>query len=203
MFFGWVRKLLDSSGNNSSVHEQESDTSDPIDWKAVEDLLVSLATERIGRFANEHRAETFYGLGFDCTADRGEVLICLNTDERRQNASDEDLGDQWGFGDWMYHAINYDDAWEEAWGEVELAIANASNILANNRKYPEMQLLSQTFLETASRALLRVAQSESVARLNRTADFQVLCVDHDEGPFEALARFEKLRANQAIYNYAQ
>jgi hypothetical protein len=92
-----------------------------------------------------------------------------------------------------YHAINYDDAWEEAWGDVELAIANASNILANNRKYPEMQLLNQSFLETASRALLRVAQSESVARLNRTADFQVLCVDHDEGPLEALARFEELR----------
>jgi hypothetical protein len=100
MFFGWVRKLLDSSGNNSSVREQESDTPAPIDWKAVEDLLVNLATERIGRFANEHRAETFYGLGFDCTADRGEVLICLNTEERRQNGTDEDLGDQWGFGDW-------------------------------------------------------------------------------------------------------
>jgi len=104
MFFVWLRRLLDSSGTNAPAHEQESDTPDPIDWKAVEDLLVSLATERIGRFANEHRAETFYGLGFDCTADRGEVLICLNTDERRQDFPDGDLDAQWGFGDWMYHA---------------------------------------------------------------------------------------------------
>lgn len=127
------------------------------------------------------------------------MLICLNTDERRQNLPDGDLGAQWGFGDWIYHAINCDDVWEEAWGEVEQAIGNASNILANNRKYPEMQLLSQSFLETASRALLRVAQSESVARLNRTADFQALCVDHDEGPLEAFARFQEMRASQTSH----
>lgn len=115
------------------------------------------------------------------------------TDERRKDFADGDLEAQWGFGDWLYHAINYDDAWVQAWGDIELAIANASNMLSNNRKYREMELLCHAFLEMASRAVLRVAQSESVARLNRTADFQVLCVDHDEGPLEAFARFEAMR----------
>jgi hypothetical protein len=71
-------------------------------------------------------------------------------------------------------------------------VSNAANVLLNNRKGHALPALYETFLEMATRALLRVARSDAVARLRRESGFQVLAMDHDEGPEAGFTRMERL-----------
>lgn len=187
----FLRRLFASSDSTTSAHEREQEDPDPIDWGELETLLVRLTVGTIERFAAEHPNEVFYGLGFDCHADYGQVLVCLNTREAQREAGDED--DDWAFGNWRYHGINLDDeAWEEEWEEVPLIVSNAANILLNNRKGDSLPGLYESFLEMASRALLRVARSDAVALLKKEPGFGVLAMDHDEGPEAGFTRMERL-----------
>lgn len=183
------RWFAPSSSTLSQEHEQEEPA--PIDWGELEELLVRLSTDTIDRFAVEHPNEVFYGLGFDCHADYGQVLVCLNTREAQKEAGDED--DEWAFGNWRYHGINLEDPAWEAWEETPLLVSNAANILLNNRKGEALPALHEAFLEMATRALLRVAQSDAVARLRKESGFQVLAMDHDEGPEAGAIRLQKFR----------
>ncbi len=183
-------RWLTSSETPSASYEREQDEPDPIDWAELENVLVRLAITTIERFAAEHPTEVFYGLGFDCHADYGQVLVCLNTREAQREAGDQD--DDWSFGGWCYHGINLNEAWEDEWEEVPLILSNAANILLNHRKHGARSALYESFLEMATRALLRVARSDPVARLNKEPGFRALAMDHDEGPEAGFARLERL-----------
>lgn len=52
-----------------------------IDWSKLEDCLYSLCVKEIGKFAQAHGEDTFYGFALDCNSDYGEVFLCLNTSE--------------------------------------------------------------------------------------------------------------------------
>lgn len=186
-----LRRWLTSTDSPTSAHEREKEDPEPIDWGELEDLLVCLSTGTVKRFAADHPDEVFYGLGFDCHADYGQVLVCLNTREAQREAEDED--DAWAFGNWRYHGINLEDSSWEAWEEAALLVSNAANVLLNNRKGQALPALYETFLEMATRALLRVARSDAVGRLRKESGLQVLAMDHDEGPEAGFTRMERLR----------
>lgn len=185
----FLRRLFASEAT-VPAREREQEEPDPIDWGELENLLVRLSTGTIERFAAGHPDEVFYGLGFDCHADYGQVLVCLNTREAQQESGDED--DDWAFGNWRYHGLNLDDPAWEAWEEVPLLVSNAANVLLNNRKGHALPALYEAFLEMATRALLRAARSDAVARLRKEPGFQVLAMDHDEGPQAGFAREKRL-----------
>jgi hypothetical protein len=185
-----LRRLFAPSDSAAPAHDREQEDPDHIDWVELENRLVRLAVGTIDRFAVEHPDEVFYGLGFDCHADYGQVLVCFNTREAQREAGDED--DDWAFGNWRYHGINLEDPAWEAWEEAPLLVSNAANVLLNNRKGHALPALYESFLEMATRALLQVARSDAVARLRKEAVFQVLAMDHDEGPDAGLARMERL-----------
>ena len=74
----WLSNLLDSLSKTPryGVDAEEPPT---IDWKDLESKLVVLAENELKAFAPRHAGETFYGFGFDCNAEEGQVLLCLNT----------------------------------------------------------------------------------------------------------------------------
>jgi hypothetical protein len=72
---------------NANVMPQES-MPNPIDWKSVEDTLVRLASATIANFAAVHGDEQFYAFAFDCNADYGQAMPCLNTPEHHELAID-------------------------------------------------------------------------------------------------------------------
>lgn len=186
----FLRRLFVPSDSAPPTREREQEEPEPIDWGELEGLLARLSSGTIARFAVEHPDEVFYGLGFDCHADYGQVLVCLNTREAQREAGDED--DDWAFGNWRYHGINLEDPAWEAWEEAPLLVSNAANVLLNHRKGHALPALYEAFLEMATRALLRVARSDAVARLRKESGFQVLAMDHDEGPEAGFARMKRL-----------
>jgi hypothetical protein len=204
----WLRKLFQSG--QSRATEWEAELPDPIDWKAMEEQLFTLCETQISVLAATHPGEVFYGVGLDCTAESGEVLIHANTEESlAQAASDSmqrspqyyegrSIGEvveelRWGFGDWKYHAFNLDDpTWSENWGDVEEMITNATNVFVNNRKWPEMEAAKEEFMRMASRVALRLRTSSSGNRLAKTGKFSTLCAEHNEGPDAGFDRMNSL-----------
>ncbi|MEC5126637.1 hypothetical protein VSU19_07750 [Verrucomicrobiales bacterium BCK34] len=57
----------------------EKDLPEPVDWQNVEDVLFRLTVNDISKFAEEHPEVEFYGFAFDCNADYGQAMPCLNT----------------------------------------------------------------------------------------------------------------------------
>lgn len=208
---GWLAKLL-GADNVVPRYGVAAEEAAPLDWIKLESKLASLAGRELRTFASAHQGETFYGLGFDCNSEQGQVLLCLNTRDGQLEAAqasmtrypqlyvDESLEDvrakiEWGFGDWKYQGFNVGSAaWEEGWSFAEEEVSNAVSTIAMARKFEELSALRSKFLDMASRALLRVQRSDSVKTLRMESGFRVLCADHDESPESGFARLEALAA---------
>jgi Domain of unknown function (DUF4303) len=207
----WLRDLFKATPGSAAHREAEGP--DPVDWIAMEHLLVRLSDAQLRRFAETHKDETFYGFGFDCNAETAEILLCANTREGllasaretlqaypqfHVGKSIEDVANEieWSFGDWSFHGFNLDsEAWDEDWSDARVEVSNALNILLNNREYQRFEALKAEFMTMACRALLRVSASDAMATLKKTSDFRVLCTDHDEGPEDGFERLSVVAAN--------
>jgi len=207
----WLRKLLLGSGSHIVPrYGAAQEEPDPIDWHCVEDELVTLAEEQIQAFAASHASESFYGFGFDCDSNEGQVLLCLNSRAAQIEAAQQTLSRhpdlyqgeseqevarsiEWGFGDWKYQGFNLrSKTWSKRWRRVEILVGNALNMLGMNRKAKAMQELRESFMEMACRALHRVGSSRSITMLRRDSDFRTLCADHDEGPEDGFTRMARI-----------
>jgi hypothetical protein len=204
----WLRKLFASSPAPATVWEAESP--DPIDWKVMEEKLFDLCEKQISVLAATQPEEVFYGIGLDCSAESGEVLIHANTENSLVQTASESMQRspqyyvgksidevveelRWGFGEWKYHAFNLEDpSWPESWGEAEELVSNSTNIFVNNRKWPEMDAAKEDFMKMTSRVALRLRASSSVNSLARAANFSTLCAEHDEGPDHGFDRMNSL-----------
>jgi hypothetical protein len=181
-----------------------------IQWPKLEDRLYRLSSDAIRSFARQHRDEAFYGFMFDCSADYGEVGLCLNTNEYLQDrmadfrskfpdSDPEPL--RWNAGDWKYQGFNrqadelserFESRWqtwqekvEEEWmEECEEVDPDESKTTAN-------------FLEAVCRVLCRLEANDDFACLKRTSVFKALVADHDESQEDSWARLERVRRDFA------
>jgi hypothetical protein len=206
----WLRDLFTAAPGADAHREAEMPAS--VDWVSMEHLLVRLSNEQLRCFAETHPDETFYGFGFDCTAEAAEILLCANTQKALDASARETLRTnpqfhvgksiedvakelEWSFGDWRYQGFNLDSvAWDAGWSDAQVEVSNALNILLSNREQQRFEALNADFMRMACRALLRVSASDAMAILNKTSDFRVLCTDHDEGPDEGFERLSAVAA---------
>lgn len=87
---GWIRDLLLGTDDGATPrYGRAQEDPDPIDWAVTEATLVEAGERSIAAFAEKHKRESFYGLGFDCNSSEGQVLICLNTRERQRAAANQ------------------------------------------------------------------------------------------------------------------
>jgi uncharacterized protein DUF4303 len=169
-------------------------------WKRVEDELYGASVDALESFARDHPGETYYGFMFDCNADYGEVLLCLNTEEdlaersRRhyptysQGEIDAEL--RWNPGDWRYQGFNttppYAEAWDARWSAPQETIASA-------RLVGEEDEVNEEFLTTVCRVLVRMERNGVFDCLVRDNRFKVFVSDHDEAPEDAGTRLLRVR----------
>lgn len=211
---GWLAKLFGAE-NVLPRYGVATEEPAPIDWTHLESKLLALAEKELKAFASSHQHETFYGLGFDRNSEQGQVLLCLNTRAGQLEAArgsmarspqlyvgesleDVAAGIEWGFGDWKYQGINVGSAgWEDGWSSVEEEVANAVGAIVSARKFEKLSALRSDFLGMATRALLRILDSDAVKTLCKERGFRVLCADHDESPESGFARIETLAEARA------
>jgi hypothetical protein len=168
-----------------------------IDWPAFEVALTAALEAEVVQFAAAHTGDTFYGLALDCNAYYADILLCANTNKSLDEAVVSDTqadhspdaiahlrGElRWSFGDWQYQGFNLDSApWQRAMDARLAALAGL----------PTAEDVEQ-FLVSCCRALIAVERGAAILKLNRTPDFQVACIDHDENFEQGQARLDAVR----------
>ncbi|MGR8932877.1 MAG: DUF4303 domain-containing protein [Gammaproteobacteria bacterium] len=166
-----------------------------VDWKGLEEALLSAITSQVEVFAKNHPEETFYGFALDCNAYYADILFCLNTPESLEEAARKyaDGGDEaaishekeeleWGLGDWKYQGFNLDTP---IW-ETEVPMLDEFAELPSSQD-------TEKFLITCCRALMRAEKKGAFLVLRRTPDFKVACIDHDEDVEAGDSRLNRVR----------
>jgi hypothetical protein len=182
----WLRRLFGSDRATPRYGREAEPV--PIDWKPVEDTLVELVGESLSAHVEAHPGVAWSALCLDCNAERAEVLVSLDAGPAPEPGDER----EWDVGAWEHHGINLDRAaWLERWAPVEQAMTDAVGSLLNHGRARELPALREEFLVMACRALLRVEHGASLSG-RKAPGFAVLCMDHDEGPREALARRDRV-----------
>jgi hypothetical protein len=166
-----------------------------IDWLQLQGRLYELCVDSLRHFADEHADESFYGFAFDCNADYGDVLLCLNTEEEFRKSSREfpdepqewlDTELRWGPGDWKYQGFNtdFDDSsqrFADGWKSYRAQISDDTVAQFHSRDALSTATL---FVESVCLVLIRMEHDNIFSCLQRSGNFEVFVCDHDES-FEA------------------
>ena len=154
--------------------------------------LLPLVQTAVETFLKEHPDLSYYCFAFDCNAEYAEINLCFNTEadfaqtlERYQSGpygdsyrSEEDILDlRYNPGDWQYQCfatfyVLEEEALAALYGEDE------DRLLAEMMRF-NCELLA-LFCKT-----------DTFARIPKTENFRVLCIDHDEDVAAALERTDR------------
>lgn len=191
-----------------------------IDWSTLESTLFDLALADIAAFAKGHAAEVFYGFAFDCNADYGQAMPCLNTTEFHQAAIEgrnlpaeivasyeqwrKQLGLpagttpsaelRWSLGDWKYQDFS-SSAFKTAWERFERQVHDAAfpDVGYAEEKNEQDRDTQERFLESVCRVVVRLEKQNAFDGLKRTDDFRTYVADHDEDEEESWERLNAVR----------
>ncbi len=172
-------------------------------WDEVEERLFRASVQALLQFAQRHGDETFYGFSFDCNADYGEVLLCLNSETAlaewarkhypAYSAQEVEKELRWNAGDWKYQGFNTDEGcaedWMKAWGQPQEEIQTA-HLNAPDEEADEIRAI---FLESVCRVLLRMEREGVFGCLKVEPHFKTLVTDHDETLDDAWERLAIVR----------
>jgi len=180
---------------------------DAPDLTILETVLLDLSKSSLASFADEHRDEVFYAFGFDCNADYGDVLLCLNTESDFAKTSQEYIA-KWSygpkelaelrrnFGDWKYQGFNCEQSvWIEAWKPHADAIERY--LFSDELAEEDREIFIEDFLLMVCRVLVHLERSGALAKLPKDAGFFTQVMDHDEDLESAEGRLEIVRAEMA------
>jgi len=191
----------------------------PVPQDKLRTTLGRITSTAIAAFAQQHQSERFYGFAFDCNAEYGQVLLCLNTEEDLLDTAknlkadppkpflekfDKMMEEKYGvkpkplYHDKTVPEIVEDLRWETGdWKYQGFYDCNDdpewAALAAGISEAHESD--SETFLETVCRVLPEI--QVALACLNRTKDFRALMIDHDESVETAWSRLERLQSQDS------
>lgn len=154
--------------------------------------LLPLVQTAVETFLKEHPELCYYCFAFDCNAEYAEINLCFNTEadfaqtlERYQRGpygdsyrSEEDILDlRYNTGDWQYQCFATFYVLEE-------------ETLAALYGEDEDRLLAE-MMRFNCELLALFCKTDTFARIPKTENFRVLCIDHDEDVAAALERTDR------------
>ncbi|MFH0926939.1 MAG: hypothetical protein V1872_15115 [bacterium] len=156
----------------SAILEKASKQAGKFSWLAAEETFTRWVEEAISLFSVAHKEETFTQFCIDCDSYEGYVLLSLNNKENKDAS--------WSPGGWSHQQFA-DTNDLEFWDDVAAEIEEGSDV---KRK---------KFMEMLSRALLRLEANKIFNKLQRSDDFDILVLDHDETVKTAQRRLAQIR----------
>lgn len=188
--------------------------SDGIIWENVEEVLFRFASQYVRAFGEIHHDKTFYGFGFDCNADYGDIFVCANTPEALrasavayQERTHDLFGREiesharealevcverlrWSFGDWEFQAFTT-EGFSKAWEPIKELLADSIPWSSTDDR--EIDEYRKSFMEMACRSMVRLETAGALNALIRTDDFKTYVADHDEPDEWSWARLKAVR----------
>lgn len=150
------------------------------DYNTLRDELANKMVEALDKVDND---EIYHTLAFDCNAVYGRVLLSMDTKESyeenlKRYGDNKDLKIRFALGDFSHvdvddiNLIDYNEL-KECFEDMNIAV----------------EIMMYIFID----ALFVLVKSEAFNRLNKTKDFTVICMDHDETYETSLKRMRMLR----------
>jgi len=182
----------------------------PVNWRALEDVLVRLCSRAILAFGKAHANEPVYALFIDFAADWTQIRLHLNTPAGLRRRAEEYIASnpelyarrsveavaaeiRWEPGDFAYFDINNTRGWKQAWSPYAKKLAAAA-ARQDAAAYASGEFVELSFLLTVSRALLRLGREGALDALQRTRNFRVCCMRPEERPEDAWRRLDLVHA---------
>jgi hypothetical protein len=177
------------------------------DWDGLFEFLVPLVEEEILAFSAGHQDEEFYGFFFDCNAEYGDVLLCLNTEEGLDEQAeyyqsswpdrygDVPVGDlregfRWNPGDWKYQGFESED-FEKAWEHKKNEVLDHMEGLLDDEDGFELAL--EQFMAVVGIVAVTLEDRGAFDPLQQSDGFQVMWADHDESWEDSVERMDEVR----------
>ena len=189
----------------------------------IEKTLYELAARELAVFGSGHRNTVFYGFAFDCNADYGEVLLCLNDElslrahaeeSKSKPASpflprfDKMMREKYGivpkapYEAWSIEEIMEDFRWNPGDWKFQ-GFYNCSDdsewddIADAVQDEIQDEEDREPFLEGVCRVLIQLEADHIFDCLNCSPNFRGLVIDHDESIEKAWDRLSRVRKSVA------
>lgn len=177
-------------------------------WAPFEETLYRASAEQLKLFSELHANERFYGFTFDCNADYGEVLLCVNSEEGLRKTIHDHYSHyteheitrlRWNAGDWKYQGFNgyrgpLSSAWNRHWRREFKKLAGTSyeewlhGVMAD-----QVDEFSEHFMEAVCRTLVKMESGGEFEALLKSESFCTFVNDHDEVDETSWLRLAKVR----------
>ena len=155
--------------------------------------LVAELSNDTEEFLAAHPELKFYSVGLDCNSEYGTMLLCFNTQEefektlfKYQNGdfadsyqtAEEILDLKFNTGDWEYQDV----ASYQVFSSDELMAMFGDDI----------DSLIECMMDFNYRVLKAFVATKAFNLIPKTADFQPICIDHEDDVLEALERTKEV-----------
>ena len=155
--------------------------------------LVAELSDDTEEFLAAHPELKFYSVGLDCNSEYGTMLLCFNTQEefektlfKYQNGdfadsyqtAEEILDLKFNTGDWEYQDV----ASYQVFSSDELMAMFGDDI----------DSLIECMMDFNYRVLKAFVATNAFNLIPKTADFQPICLDHEDDVLEALERTKEV-----------
>ena len=160
--------------------------------------LVAELSNDTEEFLAAHPELKFYSVGLDCNSEYGTMLLCFNTQEefektlfKYQNGdfadsyqtAEEILDLKFNTGDWEYQDV----ASYQVFSSDELMAMFGDDI----------DSLIECMMDFNYRVLKAFVATNAFNLIPKTADFQPICLDHEDDVLEALERTKEVLLSES------
>lgn len=155
--------------------------------------LVAELSDDTEEFLAAHPELKFYSVGLDCNSEYGTMLLCFNTQEEFEKTLFKYQNGEWGdsyqtaedildlkfnTGDWEYQDVSS----YEVFSSDELMAMFGDDI----------DSLIECMMDFNYRVLKAFVATKEFNLIPKTADFQPICLDHEDDVLEALERTKEV-----------
>jgi len=184
----------------------------------IEQALYQITERELAAFATRHENVRFYGFAFDCNADYGEVLLCLNDEASLKVHAEESkrkparpflpkfdqMREKYGitpkalYEGWGVEKIMEEFRWNPGDWQYQ-GFFNCSDdpawggVADTIEDEIEDDKDREPFLESVCRVLIKLESDHIFDCLDRTENFRGLVTDHDESIERAWDRLTRIR----------
>jgi hypothetical protein len=178
------------------------------DWNSIEETVFTLSQDHLKEFFKGHQAETFYGFCIDCNSTYGGLCLAMNSLEALSREAEKCCRDHWFYagktlqqaeeelrweiGAWSYFDLTNTETWHRAWQPIYDMISALTSEQPES-VYDDGTDIEEVFMQMACRVLLRLDDAGLFQSIRKSADFRLLCLDHDEELWIGEARLEHVR----------
>ena len=161
--------------------------------KLISDI-VEFAQASVSSFLQENAGLVFYAFAFDCNAEYASVGLSLNTEDDFKKSIDyyqsTAHGEYYKTPEGIYEIRYNPGDWEYVCFETFEPVTEDELAAVYGR---DMDRQVDEFMDIFTHALVEFSKTAEYEKIPKTADFKVICIDHDEDLADAEERLNKIR----------